>query len=72
MGEIVNLRRVKKARARAEQDMQAVSNRVLHGRTRADRELTEAERRRQSRAIDNHRVTPSEASGLGRDGETGE
>ena len=74
MGEIVNLRRVKKARARVESDMQAASNRVLHGQTRAERELIEAERRRLSRDIDNHRVTPgaTEVSGLGRDGETGE
>ena len=42
MGEIVNLRRVKKQRARVAEDEQAAANRVRHGRTKAERE---AERR---------------------------
>ncbi len=37
MAEIVNLRRVKKARAAAERAAQAQQNRVLHGRTKAER-----------------------------------
>jgi hypothetical protein len=37
MGEIVNLNKVRKARAKAELAAQAVANRVKHGRTPAER-----------------------------------
>lgn len=38
MGEIVNLRREKKRRARAEAEALAAQNRALHGRTKAERD----------------------------------
>jgi hypothetical protein len=46
MAEIVNLRRVKKQRAAAEQAAEAQRNRVLHGRTKGEklRDRLEAER----------------------------
>lgn len=37
MAEIVNLNRVKKARARTEADAEAAVNRAKHGRTRAEK-----------------------------------
>ena len=49
MAEIVNLRRARKARDRAEQDLRAEANRRKFGRTRAEREATEAERARAER-----------------------
>ncbi len=52
MAEIVNLRRIKKARVRAEADTLAAANRASHGRTRAERDATETERRRQARILD--------------------
>ncbi|MBR0655554.1 DUF4169 family protein [Plastoroseomonas arctica] len=37
MAEIVNLKRVKKARARADAQAEAVANRAKHGRTRPEK-----------------------------------
>jgi len=49
MAEIVNLRRVKKQRARAEQAQEAKENRIRHGRTAAQKENdARAEQRRQA------------------------
>ena len=48
MGEIVNLNRARKARARTEAAATAAANRAKHGRTTAERgrdELVEARRR---------------------------
>jgi hypothetical protein len=48
MAEIVNLRRVKKQRARDEQAREAKENRIRHGRTAAQKENdARAEHRRQ-------------------------
>lgn len=59
MAEIVNLRRLKKARARDEAATLAASNRARHGRTRAEREATEAETRRTDKALDGALLTPA-------------
>lgn len=40
--DIVNLRKVRKAKVRAESDAQASENRVRFGRTKAERRLEEA------------------------------
>ncbi|MBA1139085.1 DUF4169 family protein [Mesorhizobium neociceri] len=37
MGEIVNLRQVRKQKARAEKERQAGENRALHGRSKAEK-----------------------------------
>jgi len=52
MGEIVNLNKVRKARARDDARSDAVANRAAHGRTRAERQTAEAERDRASRLLD--------------------
>lgn len=52
MGEIVNLRRVKKARQKAEDAVQAAANRVRHGRTRGEREAEEKEADRVGQVLD--------------------
>ena len=49
-GEIVNLRRARKAKAREEAEREAGRNRVLHGRTREERARDDAERARQDQA----------------------
>jgi hypothetical protein len=48
MGEIVNLRRVKKARQRQTEDEAARENRIRHGRTGAEKANDERARRRQA------------------------
>lgn len=46
MGEIVNLRRVKKARARAAEEQAAAGNRAKHGRTKAEKAAERLEKAR--------------------------
>jgi hypothetical protein len=52
MGEIVNLRRVKKAKQRAQAAATAQENRVRHGRTAAQKANDERALDRQTRAIE--------------------
>ncbi len=52
MAEIVNLKAVKKAKARAEKDRSAEANRAKFGRTRAERLRDEAEKARAARTLD--------------------
>lgn len=52
MGEIVNLRTVKKAKARAEAKLTAKENRVRHGRTGAAKANDRLEAARQSARVE--------------------
>lgn len=56
MGEIVNLNRARKDRAKAEKRASAVANRVLHGRSRAERVKADAERARADRLLDGSKL----------------
>lgn len=53
--DIVNLKRVRKAKARAAHDREAEANRRLHGMTRAERERLAEERRRRDAHVEGHR-----------------
>lgn len=53
--EIVNLRQARKRKARAEKDARADENRILFGRTKAERKQTEFERRRDRAELDGKR-----------------
>jgi hypothetical protein len=55
MGEIVNLRRVRKARARDQAEAQAAANRAAFGRTLADKQAGQAEIDRRARELDGAR-----------------
>lgn len=52
VAEIVNLRRVRKERARADRRSDAEANRAKHGTSRADRERSQAERQSHDRTVD--------------------
>lgn len=52
MAEIINLRTARKAKARAAAMATAAQNRVLHGRTRAEKSADHAEAERRDRALD--------------------
>ena len=52
MGEIVNLNRARKARDKAADKAVASANRAAHGQTKAQRQLSQAERDRASRLLD--------------------
>ena len=57
-GEIINLNKVRKAKAKADKQARAAENRVRFGRTKAQR-LSEAEEKaRRSREIEGARRTP--------------
>jgi hypothetical protein len=56
MGEIVNLRRVKRARARAEAAEQAGENRVRHGRTGARKAAERQEAARREAKVEGARL----------------
>ena len=56
MAEIINLRRIKKQRAKADEAVQSAENRVRHGRTRAEQEAGRAEARIQHRQLDGARL----------------
>ena len=55
MADIINLRNARKQKARVEKDAQAAQNRVLFGRTKAERLKQEAEKMLADRRIDGHR-----------------
>jgi hypothetical protein len=55
MAEIVNLRRARKARSRAEREHNAAENRARFGRGKAEKARTAAETERRERHLDEHR-----------------
>ncbi|MDB5544787.1 MAG: hypothetical protein JWO64_1936 [Hyphomicrobiales bacterium] len=60
MGEIVNLRRARKTKKRAEDARAADQNRVAFGRTRDERALSEKEQALVSRRLDGHLLPDSD------------
>ncbi|MEO6717690.1 MAG: DUF4169 family protein [Novosphingobium sp.] len=55
MGNIINLRHVRKSRRRAESESQAEANRLIHGRTKAAKRIAEMDKQRQNAIIDGAR-----------------
>ena len=56
MAEIVNLRRARKKKARAEKETRAAGNRVRFGRTKAEKRESEIESRRVSQKLDGKKI----------------
>ncbi len=54
MGEIVNLKRLRKIKARTQASAEAAVNRAAHGRTKAEKKLTKAEQAAAARKLDGH------------------
>lgn len=52
MAEIINLRRARRAKARETAAATAAANRVLHGRTKAEKRIAEAEQARRKALLD--------------------
>ncbi|WP_176591968.1 DUF4169 family protein [Sphingobium sp. EM0848] len=52
MGDIINLRQARKAKARVDKSRQAEINRVKFGRTKAERQAEALEEERKARLID--------------------
>lgn len=55
MGEVVNLRRARKAKVRADAAAVADANRIAYGRTAAEKAAARAEAARRERALDGAR-----------------
>ncbi|MFD2646411.1 DUF4169 family protein [Devosia albogilva] len=55
MADIINLRTVRKQKARADKAVTAEQNRRLHGRSKADKQLDAAEKARAERQIEGHK-----------------
>jgi Domain of unknown function (DUF4169) len=56
MGDIVNLRRARKKAERQLAEQKASANRLLHGRSKAERELEAKRDAKASRDLDRHRI----------------
>jgi hypothetical protein len=57
--DIVNLRRARKAARRNKAELEAAENRAGFGQSAAERERLKAERERDMRHLDRHRLAPS-------------
>jgi hypothetical protein len=56
-GEVVNLRRARKAKTRADAQAQAAQNRLTFGRTKAEKTLAEAQDALARRRHEGHKLT---------------
>jgi len=58
MAEIVNLNRARKAKARDEAQATAAANRIVHGRTKAEKQAAKVEAERRARELDGAKREP--------------
>lgn len=58
MGEVVNLRRARKAAGRRAKDEAAVEARAKHGMPKATRKLADSRRDLEARRLEGHRLEP--------------
>jgi hypothetical protein len=56
MSEIINLKRVRKQRAKAEKDKVAEANRLLHGTPKTVRNLADARKDKDEQVLSSHRL----------------
>ena len=55
MAEIINLRKARKAKGRADAEARAAENRVKFGRTKEEKRCAEAVKRLEERRLESHR-----------------
>lgn len=60
--DIVNLRKARKARDRAEKDAKASENRIRFGRSKADRQAGDAQSRLEAVRLEGHRLTRTDGA----------
>ncbi len=61
MSDILSLSKARKAKARSGKEAQAERNRLLHGRTKAEKQLAKAKKALAERRIEGHRIDPPPA-----------
>lgn len=70
MGNVINLNKFRKSKARAEREKQAGVNRRLHGRTKAERAREALQKQQLTRSVDGaRRVGPGPGEGSEETGE---
>ena len=62
MGELINLRRVKKVAQRAAKEQDAAANRLVHGAPTHLRKMAKAEKRRATRKVEAHKLNEEPSS----------
>jgi hypothetical protein len=62
MGELVNINKARKQLARRQAAARAAENRLLHGRTKAERLLEEVRKAKVQRDLDGHRIETGDDS----------
>lgn len=60
MAEIINLKRARKARTKADKEKSAETNRVLHGTPKVVRNLADARKNKADEALSGHRLEKDE------------
>ncbi|MEE3626917.1 DUF4169 family protein [Nitrospirillum sp. BR 11752] len=60
MGDVVNLNRFRKQKAKEERAAKAAENRVVHGRTKAERTAEQQRQDRQTADLDGKHLNPDE------------
>jgi hypothetical protein len=61
MAEIINIRRARKRKMRRQDAQRAAENRFVHGRSKAERAVTEARSAKTRRDLDQRRIDRGEA-----------
>ncbi len=56
MGDVINLRQFRKTKARAEKEKAAGQNRITFGRTKAEKDLTQARNDKAEKTLDQGRL----------------
>ena len=61
MGEIVNLRKFRKQAKKRDDAERAAANRIVHGRSKAERELADRRTTKSHQQLDGHRIDSGDA-----------
>ncbi len=61
MGELVNLRKVRKLAKKRDEDARAAANRIAHGRPKAERDLQAKRTSKLSQHLDGHKIETGDA-----------
>jgi hypothetical protein len=61
MGEVISLRKARKANKKRDEVARAAANRVLHGQSKAERTLGTARKEDQRRKLDAHKLDSGDA-----------
>lgn len=72
MGDVVNLNRFRKQKAKAEREKRAEVNRRLHGRTKAERAREALQKRQLTQAVDGAKLDPPAQDVIPEEGEPAE